>query len=800
VAPRPAIGASPRLRAGAGPGTGLRVYPVVRRRPPCHNAAMPGRVILVDDHAGFRARARALLEAEGLDVVGEARTVTEALDVVQRVRADIVLLDVVMPKQDGFEVAEAISSLPHPPAVILTSSRDAADFGDRLARAPVRGFLPKAEISAAAIDRLMRGGEREDGAPPTSARRVWRAPTPAAPLPPGARARPLIPAEGLGPAWVRLAAWPASLAVGLIAVYAMWTSALLATGSLESNSLDPSPVVAGVALVGWSTAIAGLGAWWRRPDRYAGPLLVAAAWAWFIGAASWATDGGAFQGYYVILMAALLLTYPSGRLASPAARLLVVFMVAVLAASTVGRLVFETGPAGYIANCYPPDPLCAPIPQAFIDATYSTPSPNQSALDLYNTLDLGSQLALFAGAALALAAVAYRWLRATGPNRRVLAPSLALGVALTAAVGVAVLRRQPGFDTSIPDALGVGLVVALAAMPHAFTWDLVRGHLARTKVADLVVSLGASPTREGMRAALSRALSDRSLSVLVWSPDATAYLDEVGQATDLPDHDPARSFTLLERQGQPLGAIVYDAALREDPALLSSVSAAAATSIENDRLQEEVQAQLAEVQASRARIVATADEQRQRLERDLHDGAQQQLVALAIDLRSARLRVDPAVQPELARTLLGASARADSAISELRELARGIHPTVLTEAGLAAALESLAQRAQFPVTVEAPLPARLPAAVEATAYFLVAEALTNSAKHARAREAWVRAELIGDRLHIEVADDGIGGADVAGGTGIRGLADRVAALNGSLRLESPAGGGTRLVAEIPCGS
>jgi signal transduction histidine kinase len=303
-----------------------------------------------------------------------------------------------------------------------------------------------------------------------------------------------------------------------------------------------------------------------------------------------------------------------------------------------------------------------------------------------------------------------------------------------------------------------------------------------------------------MRAALSRALSDRSLSVLVWSPDATAYLDEVGQATDLPDHDPARSFTLLERQGQPLGAIVYDAALREDPALLSSVSAAAATSIENDRLQEEVQAQLAEVQASRARIVATADEQRQRLERDLHDGAQQQLVALAIDLRSARLRVDPAVQPELARTLLGASARADSAISELRELARGIHPTVLTEAGLAAALESLAQRAQFPVTVEAPLPARLPAAVEATAYFLVAEALTNSAKHARAREAWVRAELIGDRLHIEVADDGIGGADVAGGTGIRGLADRVAALNGSLRLESPAGGGTRLVAEIPCGS
>ena len=230
------------------------------------------------------------------------------------------------------------------------------------------------------------------------------------------------------------------------------------------------------------------------------------------------------------------------------------------------------------------------------------------------------------------------------------------------------------------------------------------------------------------------------------------------------------------------------------------MSAAAATAIENDRLQEEVQAQLAEVRVSRARIVATSDEQRQRLERDLHDGAQQQLVALAMDLRSARLRVDPATQPELALRLEGASARADSAISELRELARGIHPAVLTEAGLAAALESLALRAPFPVTVEALLPAYLPTAVEAASYYVVAEALTNSAKHARARQAWVRAEVLGDRLHIEVADDGVGGADLAGGTGLRGLADRVAALNGSLHLESPPEGGTRLVAEIPCGS
>ncbi len=337
-------------------------------------------------------------------------------------------------------------------------------------------------------------------------------------------------------------------------------------------------------------------------------------------------------------------------------------------------------------------------------------------------------------------------------------------------------------------------------MPHAFTWDLVQGRLARAKVADLVVSLGAGPGPEGMRGALSRALSDRSVSVLVWSGEADAYLDEAGDPAELPGADSGRSFTVLERQGQPLGAIVYDAALREDPALLDSVAAAAATAIENDRLQAEVEAQLAEVQASRARIVAAGDQQRERLERDLHDGAQQQLVALAIELRSARLRVDPAQQPELAEALANASARAESAVGELRELAQGIHPVVLTEAGLAAGIESLARRATIPVTVDADIPPGLPPAVETTAYFLVSEALANVAKHAGASGAQVRASVAGDVLRIEIADDGIGGADPSRGTGLRGLADRVAAVGGSLFVLSPAVGGTQLLAEIPCAS
>ena len=763
------------------------------------------RVLLVDDHAGFRQQARQLLEAEGLNVVGEATSGAQALDLLRDDPADVVVLDVVLPGRDGIDVADEIAALHRPPAVILTSSRSATDFGDRLALAPVRGFLPKADLSAAAIDRLLRsGGSGSRSSQPATAATAastlpgveGRPPGPpvsAGPVPVAAPARPF------GPRWLRIVAWPATVLVGLFAVQALLRSPLLPTGLIEDEVVDPRQVILAVTLIGGSTALAGLGAWWRRPDRFAGPLLVAAAWAWFIGATSWAIGGGALQGYYVLLIAGLVLAYPSGRLGA-VPRLILVAMLAVVLASTLGRMLFEANPGGFSANCYPPEPLCAPVPGAFVDAALG--GGNSDELDLYDNLDLWFQLALLAGAALAVAVVAGRWVLATGPRRRVLAPPLAMGVALTAAVAVAVVQRQSSVSSPIPGALGTGLALGLAAMPHAFTWDLVQGRLARAKVADLVVSLGAGPGPEGMRGALSRALSDRSVSVLVWSGEAGGYLDEAGNPAELPGagSGSGRSFTVLERQGQPLGAIVYDAALREDPALLDSVAAAAATAIENDRLQSEVEAQLAEVQASRARIVAAGDQQRERLERDLHDGAQQQLVALAIELRSARLRVDPAQQPELAEALANASARAESAVGELRELAQGIHPVVLTEAGLAAGIESLARRATIPVTVDADIPHGLPPAVETTAYFLVSEALANVAKHAGASGAQVRASVAGDVLRIEIADDGIGGADPANGTGLRGLTDRVAAVGGSLFVLSPARGGTQLLAEIPCAS
>jgi signal transduction histidine kinase len=203
-----------------------------------------------------------------------------------------------------------------------------------------------------------------------------------------------------------------------------------------------------------------------------------------------------------------------------------------------------------------------------------------------------------------------------------------------------------------------------------------------------------------------------------------------------------------------------------------------------------------ELRASRARIVEAGDAERRRLERDLHDGAQARLVALALLLRSARLRAGDDDE-QLAGLLDRAEEELGTSLAELRELARGIHPAVLTDRGLEPALQALVARAPVPVEVEAELPEPLPGAVESAAYFVVSEALANVAKYAQATSATVAVRRRNGRVTVDVSDDGIGGADAARGSGLRGLADRVAALDGTLSVESPAGRGTRLHAELP---
>jgi signal transduction histidine kinase len=220
----------------------------------------------------------------------------------------------------------------------------------------------------------------------------------------------------------------------------------------------------------------------------------------------------------------------------------------------------------------------------------------------------------------------------------------------------------------------------------------------------------------------------------------------------------------------------------------------------NERLQAEVEARLAEVRASRARIVAAGYEERKRVERDIHDGAQQRLVGLVLTLRLLRSRLGSDVAPEVEAALDQASTDARAALAELRELARGIHPQILTEAGIGPAIESVADRAPVPVRVSIEAEGRYDAAIESAAYFVVSEALTNVAKYAEATEASVRVAEVSGNLRIEVRDDGVGGADPSAGTGLRGLADRLAAIDATLDVVSPAGGGTTLIATIPLGA
>jgi signal transduction histidine kinase len=246
-------------------------------------------------------------------------------------------------------------------------------------------------------------------------------------------------------------------------------------------------------------------------------------------------------------------------------------------------------------------------------------------------------------------------------------------------------------------------------------------------------------------------------------------------------------------------ALLHDEALDDEPDLLRAVGAAARMALENERLRAEIRAQLEEVRASRQRIVEAGDAERRRVERNLHDGAQQRLLTLSLSLRLTLERLGPDADPAITAELDQAAAEAAAAVEELRELGRGIHPAVLTGSGLTAALEALAERSAVPVTVEAESNGRLPEPVEVTAYFVVSEALANCQRHANATRVRVVTSRSDGLLVVTVADDGVGGAETGAGSGLTGLQDRVAAVGGRLTVSSPPGGGTTVRAEIPCG-
>lgn len=545
------------------------------------------------------------------------------------------------------------------------------------------------------------------------------------------------------------------------------------------------------ALPGIAFLIGGLLAWNRRPEARIGPLMVATGVSWYAGTVAASTVpwidrlGHSFQGYYDALLAWLVLAYPTGRLTSRAARFVVAGFFAVLGARTIFRLFVVRSTSEY---------------------DFGVPSDVERFIADTTLRDAGDGAFRLAIAILALAVVvllARRLLRESKLGRRTAGPMLVAGLAFALGVVVeigALVLAGSSYDRFAAWDLGLIATSATGALvATALALSVVRSRMARGTVADLVVDLGASQGRPTIRDVVARALNDPTVEVLYPTSGPDRFVDADGVARELPPTSATdRIARRLEADGRTIAIVVHDAALADQPELVRSVAAAARLAIDNERLAAEVRAQLAEVQASRARIVAAGDEQRRRVERDLHDGAQQRLVTLALRLQMARAAVD-AGDPAAGAALDEASRDLEQSLVELRRLARGLHPSALQGEGLGAAIEMLADRSAVRVIVDIP-DRRYPPEVEATGYFVVAEALTNATRHAKAGVIHVTARTTGDELVLEVRDDGVGGADAAGGTGLRGLEDRLAAIGGRLTVDSPPGAGTTVRAEIPCAS
>jgi signal transduction histidine kinase len=561
------------------------------------------------------------------------------------------------------------------------------------------------------------------------------------------------------------------LAVALAALASAGGVYLVAVSDHTANKV---PIAALTLATAWSFLVGGYVAWRRRPENRLGLYLIANGALWLLtlleasNVAVLFTAGALTAVLAKAAFAQTLLAYPEGHLHSWLERVLV-------AAAWLDVTVLQ-----FVALTI----TALPRNLLLID---SNPSVSASLHSYQRWIAVGASAA-------ALVLLAARLRRATAPLRRALLPVLGVGLVTFALIAATAAANDAGALTA-----GVWLnyfqIVAFGCVPLGFLVGLLRGRLARVGVADLVVELGQAPEPGRLRDSLARALGDDSLDVAYWLPETASYVDVEGRPVELPDDDRQRSVTRIDRGDRRVAALVHDAALDEEPELVQAASTAAGMALENERLQAELRATVGELRASRARIVEAADGERRRLERNLHDGAQQRLLALSFGLGLAETADDTAA---LRAAVAEAKGELAVALEELRELARGIHPAILSERGLAAALESLAARSPVPARVAVRV-GRLTERVEVAVYYLVSEALANAVKHAQAGTLSITVLRSDDLLVVEVADDGVGGATSGAGSGLRGLYDRVAVLDGKLFVSSPPGGGTRVRAELPCG-
>ncbi len=542
-------------------------------------------------------------------------------------------------------------------------------------------------------------------------------------------------------------------------------------------------VIAG-AVVAPSFMGTGLFAWRRRPHNHTGLLMYAVGVAFVLGSLKEANApalfdlGLIFGNLFIAVVAHLLVAFPTGRLETRAERWSVGALYGAIAVLGVVPVLLKR-----VCGCTRPEPR-----NVFLIA-------NQPGLA--NVIEALAAIVLIVAAAGIAVLLVRRWRAASAPQRRVIAPVLWTGAALVAELSLLVALQLSGAPKVAQDLMTTVTAATIAAVPFAFLAGLLRMRYTRADiVGGLVTRLQSAGS--SIREAMAAALGDPTLELVYWRADRGQYVTAAGRPARLPGGDqPGRGVVEIEREGRPIAAMIFDATLSEEPELIDAVSSAGALALDNERLGAELRARISELEESRARALDAELRERRRIERNLHDGAQQQFVSLAMTLAL----IDRGLAADVPQRELLASARAqlDEGLAELRELARGIHPALLSERGLAPAIEALAARAA-PLDVRVlELPEqRLPDQVETAAYFIVSESLTNAAKHAGAAAATVRIGRANGAAVVEVSDDGVGGADPTRGSGLRGLVDRLAALDGELRVQSPTGGGTFVQARIPC--
>jgi signal transduction histidine kinase len=561
----------------------------------------------------------------------------------------------------------------------------------------------------------------------------------------------------------------------------------LAAPALRGLPLHPldQAIHTGVAAAWIGTGVVAL---LRRPGNVTGLLMAAIGFLWLVGDLYWIpgalafTIAATFALFYQVVLAHLALAFPSGRLPRGFERRAIVGLYAWTLVNNLVRMLFFD----------PHSEGCAGCPRNLLLVVHDAGA-EQWRNDVSSYLDTAVIVAV-------AAVIVRHWWRRSRAARYVIAPVLwaavpAVAYLVTREVADDFLTLSPAGARVVYQLLPVGLVV----WPLLFLVVLLRTRFDYARVGALLPQLSGPVAPGRVRDALAETLHDPQLELLYWSPITDGYVDLDGQPRE-PVAAPGRTVAPISGESGPLAVMLVDEIVLQEPALLQAGGAMARLALENERLQAEVRSQLVQLRSTTARLIEAGQDARQRIERDLHDGAQQRLLALSMTLGHARARAGGSADPQLRVFLDHAAVDLQQAITELRELARGIHPILLTQEGLGSALTALAERAALPLEVSAPSQ-RFPDTVESTAYFFVSEAVTNAARHAAATVVHVEVTVAGDELTVRVSDDGIGGATPAdrGGSGLVSMRDRVVAVGGRMSVTSPSGGGTTVVARLPCG-